>query len=114
MLVLPYVFGAELWPTPIRSFGSAMSQGFHWLFYYGISRALPDLLSQTHNWGAFIFFAAWCFVTLIYVYFVVPETAGLGLEDFDWLFKQPLWRAYRSAKELKARREHTIESYEVG
>jgi hypothetical protein len=28
---LPYLFGAELWPNKIRSFGGASSQCFHWL-----------------------------------------------------------------------------------
>ncbi|KAL5042327.1 general substrate transporter [Aspergillus fruticulosus] len=34
---LPYLFGAELWPTRIRSFGGALSQCFHWLFYFAIT-----------------------------------------------------------------------------
>jgi hypothetical protein len=89
------VFGAELWPTQIRSFGAALSQCFHWLFYFGISKGTPSLLASTDNWGAFIFYAAWCLVSIVYVYFVVPETAGQGLEKTDQLFEQPLWKAYR-------------------
>jgi hypothetical protein len=92
------VFGAELWPTQIRSFGAALSQCFHWLFFFGISKATPSLLARTNNWGAFLFFSAWCFVAIIYAYFVVPETAGQGLEKIDRLFEQPLWKAYKGQK----------------
>jgi len=56
LLILPYVFGGELWPNRIRSFGSALSQCFHWLFFYAMNVSLPSLLARTNNWGAFIFF----------------------------------------------------------
>lgn len=105
------MFGAEIWPTQIRSFGAALSQCFHWLFYFGINKATPSLLTQTNNWGAFIFFAGWCFVTLVYVYFVVPETAGKGLENIDRLFEQPLWMAYKGSKQQQ--RDAVIESWDV-
>ncbi|CCT75169.1 related to quinate transport protein [Fusarium fujikuroi IMI 58289] len=100
LLVLPYVFGAELWPNSIRSFGSALSQTFHWLFYFGINRATPSILSSMHNWGAFIFFAGWCLVAVIYVFFAVPETAGLPLEHIDALFECPWWQIRSKAKTL--------------
>ncbi|CAI7590046.1 unnamed protein product [Penicillium glandicola] len=98
LLILPYVFGAEVWPNHIRSFGAAISQCFHWLFFFGISKGTPSLLAKTNNWGAFLFFAAWCFISLLYAYFVIPETSREGIEDFDAIFEQPLWRAYRGTK----------------
>jgi hypothetical protein len=36
LLTLPYVFGGELWPNHLRSFGGALSQTFHWLFIYAM------------------------------------------------------------------------------
>ncbi|KAG9250814.1 general substrate transporter [Emericellopsis atlantica] len=96
LLILPYVFGGELWPNRLRSFGSALSQTFHWLFYYGMNAAMPNILSQMDNWGAFIFFAGWCFVALLYVFFMVPEIAGLSMEEMDAIFKGPWFNAWRS------------------
>lgn len=98
LLILPYVFGAELWPNRIRSFGSALSQMFHWLFFYGVNAGTPSILSKMDNWGAFIFFAGWCFIALIYVYLMVPEVAGLSMEEMDALFNGPWFNAYRRAK----------------
>lgn len=95
LLILPYVFGAELWPNHLRSFGSALSQTFHWLFFYGINKATPVILAETDNWGAFIFFAGWCFVSLIYVFVMVPETSGQKLENLDELFTGS-WFAFGS------------------
>lgn len=100
LLVLPYVFGAEVWPNHLRSFGAALAQTFHWFFFFGINRGVPSLLSRTDDWGAFLFFAGWCFLSLVYVFLVVPETAGLSLEQTDALFKGPWLIAYRSKKTL--------------
>lgn len=106
LLTLPYVFGGELWPNRIRSFGAAISQGFHWLFHYAMSFALPSLLSRTNNWGAFIFFAAWCFVALLYVYLLVPEIAGLSVEEIDQIFSGP-WKVFGN-KSTRRRQEPSV------
>lgn len=98
LLTLPYVFGGELWPNDIRSFGAAFGQTFHWLFSYAMGYGLPSLLDATHNWGAFIFFASWCFVALLYVFFVVPEIAGLSSGEIEQVFQGSWFKAYRSAK----------------
>lgn len=89
LLTLPYVFGGELWPNRIRSFGAALSQTFHWIFHYAMTFAFSALLDRTHDWGAFVFFAAWCAGALIYVYLLVPEIAGLSVEEIDRIFKGP-------------------------
>ncbi|KAF4930548.1 Quinate permease [Colletotrichum fructicola] len=98
LFILPYVFGGELWPTRIRSFGGAVGQTFHWLFLYAIKFSLPSLLSSTHNWGAFIFFAGWCFIALIYVYLMIPEVSGLSVEEIDAIFRGPWFNAYKHFK----------------
>ncbi|OBT94109.1 hypothetical protein VE01_06981 [Pseudogymnoascus verrucosus] len=95
LLILPYVFGAELWPDRIRSFGGALGATFHWLFIYGFQYGLPSLLAKTDNWGAFLFFACWCFISLCYAYLMVPEIAGLSVEEIDALFKGPWFNAFR-------------------
>lgn len=99
LYTLPYLFGAELWPNKIRSFGGALSQCFHWLFYFAITKATPSILSSMDNWGAFLFFFAWCLVALIYTFFFVPETAGMSLEQMDRIFQQPM-RKMRTAGRL--------------
>ncbi|KAF9630259.1 putative mfs quinate transporter protein [Lasiodiplodia theobromae] len=113
LLVLPYVFGAELWPNNIRSFGSALTQTFHWLFYFGVNKGTPSMLSSMHNWGTFLFFAGWCFVALVYVFFAVPETAGLSLEQLDALFEGPFWQM-RSKAKVQRKRMDVTDSQEVG
>jgi hypothetical protein len=113
LLSLPYIFGAELWPNGIRSFGSALSQTFHWLFFFAILRATPSILSSMDNWGAFIFFAGWCVISLVYVFFSVPETAGLSIEQLDAVFRGPWYKAYLSSKHQQQRGLVTLDGLYV-
>lgn len=86
-----------------------MSQTFHWLFIYAVKYSIPSLLKTTDNWGAFLFFAGWCFLALIYVFFMVPEISGLSVEEIDYLFKGSWFNAYK-----RARRHPVIDSVEDG
>ncbi|KAL4871461.1 hypothetical protein BDV12DRAFT_194520 [Aspergillus spectabilis] len=101
LLILPYIFVSELWPNQIRSFGAALTQCFHWLFLFGVNKGVPSLLSSTNNWGAFLFFAGWCFLALVYVFVSVPETAGVPLEKLDELFEGPWWNQWRRSKSAR-------------
>lgn len=83
---LPYIFGSELYPSRVRALGTSLSGGFHWLFYFAITKATPGLLSGMHVWGCFIFWGAWCAVSWIYGFIMVPETSGRSLESMDSLF----------------------------
>jgi hypothetical protein len=86
-----------------------MGQIFHWLFIYAFSFGLPSLLANTDNWGAFIFFAGSCFISLIYVYLTVPEVAGLSVEEIDGVFKGPWFDAYKRSRSADT---EVLESYQ--
>lgn len=49
------------------------------------------------TWGAFLFFAVWCLIALVYSYVVVPETAGKALENIDELFERPWYLMRKNA-----------------
>lgn len=110
LLTLPYVFGAEIWPNQIRSFGSGLTQFFHWFFAFGVSKGMPGILSDMDNWGAFIFFAGWCFIALVYVFFTVPELAGHPVERLDELFEGPWYQVYKKARGWEANVVEAVES----
>ncbi|KAF9879322.1 hypothetical protein CkaCkLH20_02865 [Colletotrichum karsti] len=98
LYLLPYIFGGELWPNRIRSFGGALSQTFHWLFIYGMQYSMPSILSSFNQWGAFLFFGAWCVVALLYTYFMIPEVSGLTVEEIEETFKGSWFNAYKTTK----------------
>jgi hypothetical protein len=67
-----------------------------------MNAAMPNILSQMDDWGAFIFFAGWCFIALIYVYLMVPEIAGLSMEEMDALFRGPWFNAWKRSRKPDA------------
>ncbi|KAK1536633.1 uncharacterized protein CCOS01_01953 [Colletotrichum costaricense] len=104
---IPYLVSAEVFPIRIRSLCVSVLMAFHWAFYFGCSRAMPSLLAATERYGAFIFFASICSVSLVYVYLAMPETSGRSLESMENLFNRPWYTVYKvaypKAEDLAAR-----------
>ncbi|KAI1761668.1 general substrate transporter [Hypoxylon sp. FL1150] len=94
---IPYLVSAEVFPVRIRSLNVSILMAFHWAFYFGCSRAMPSLLAATDRYGAFVFFASICCISLVYVYFAMPETAGRSLESMDSLFQRPWYTVHKVA-----------------
>jgi hypothetical protein len=42
---------------------------------------------ESTGWGAYAFFAFFCLLSLLWVYWFVPETMGKSLEEMDHVFK---------------------------
>jgi hypothetical protein len=42
---------------------------------------------QTWKWGTYIFFAVFLAVSIVWIYFFLPETKGATLEEMDRVFK---------------------------
>ncbi|ATY65906.1 General substrate transporter [Cordyceps militaris] len=101
LALVPYIFGSEIWPNRIRSFGGAMSQTFHWLFIYAMQYSMPSILSAFHQWGAFLFFGAWCVVAIIYTFLMVPEVSGLTVEEIEDTFKGSWFVAYQTSRQRR-------------
>lgn len=59
---------------------------------------MPSILSSFNQWGAFLFFAAWCAVAILYTYLMIPEVSGLNVEEIEEIFKGPWFKAYRTAR----------------
>ncbi|KAK7924025.1 quinate permease [Apiospora marii] len=94
---IPYLVSAEIFPLRIRSLNVAVGMAVHWANYFGCSRAMPSLLVGTNRYGAFVFFCSVCVVSLGYVFFAMPETAGRSLESMDKLFEQPWYKVHKIA-----------------
>jgi sugar porter (SP) family MFS transporter len=117
---IPYLVSAEVFPIRIRSLNVSILMAFHWAFYFGCSRAMPSLLAATQRYGAFVFFACMCGISLVYVFFALPETSGRSLESMDKLFDRPWYKvreiAYPTPEDLginAARRDDEEDSIET-
>jgi hypothetical protein len=70
---------------------------FHFVNQYGNSRAVPQMLLPTSDGGlspagTFWLFTAITLMGLFWAWWFIPETAGLSLEQMDYLFTLKWWR----------------------
>ncbi|KAI5475107.1 hypothetical protein MNV49_001932 [Pseudohyphozyma bogoriensis] len=89
---LAWVVTAEIYPLSIRAKAMSMSTAANWLLNLIIGIVTPymvdsgagnaDLQSKVFFiWGGF------CVICFLFVYFVIPETRGLKLEQVDLLYR---------------------------
>jgi sugar porter (SP) family MFS transporter len=82
---VPWIYCAEIFPLRIRGIGMALCTATHWLFNFVIARAVPYMVSNI-GYGTYFVFATCLTLSIPFVYFFVPETKGLSLEEIDILF----------------------------
>jgi len=77
---------AEIFPLHINSTCCAITTCTQWAFQIVIAAMVPPLMA-TVGWVTYLMFGGFCFATLLWVHFCVPETRGLGVgKPMDELF----------------------------
>jgi hypothetical protein len=89
----PWVFGAEVMPTFVRAATQSIIAASNWLFAFAIARATPYMFEDM-KYGVYLFFASFMVVSIPIVYFIVPETAHIRLEEMSDLFALPPRKAH--------------------
>ncbi|KAH8201274.1 hypothetical protein TruAng_004591 [Truncatella angustata] len=82
---VPWAMPAEIFPSSLRAKGVSISSGSNWLNNFIIGLITPPLVQNT-GFGAYVFFAVFSLLSLVWAYFCVPETAGKTLEQMDEVF----------------------------
>lgn len=88
--VVPFVVAGEVFPLYVRAIGASLFTIILWGFNFILSLTWPRMLSALHPQGAFGFYAGWNVVGWFLVYFLLPETKQLTLEELDEVFDVPL------------------------
>ncbi|VBB79730.1 Putative permease [Podospora comata] len=97
---MQYLLTAELFPLRIRAFCTSLAMSFHFANQYGNTWAVPNMLLQLELGGispkgTFWSFAIVTILGAVWVFFMVPETAGRSLESMDSLFSLPWYKIGR-------------------
>lgn len=88
-----WILIAEIFPTRIRGRAMAASALLLWAANTLVSQTFPMinedpwLISVFHHAFPFWLYAAFCVVTVLFVWLVVPETKGKTLEEIELLWK---------------------------
>ncbi|PFH49383.1 hypothetical protein AMATHDRAFT_147771 [Amanita thiersii Skay4041] len=91
----PWVVSAEFFPQHVRTFTQALMAASNWLYGFVIARFTPQMFTAM-GYGVYIFFASLMILSIVYVFFFIPETKLVPLERMDDLFAPGLtpWRAH--------------------
>lgn len=98
----PWVYNSEMFDQNVRTLAQAFAAANNWFWNFLVARFTPQMFA-TMGYGVYFFFASLMLCSIIFVWFLLPETKGLPLESMDRLF----------AKELSARKAHGIVMEEI-
>ena len=77
---IPWLYPPEIMPLSIRAKGASLSTATNWAFNWLVGEITP-VLQEVIQWRLYLMHAFFCTVSVVVVYFVYPETKGVGLED---------------------------------
>jgi MFS family permease len=83
---VPWVYPSEIFPMEIKEKALSTSVFSQWMANFVIAQIVQRLIASIGIGYTFLFFSAFLFFAIFYVYFFVPETKGVPLEDMDKLF----------------------------
>ncbi|KAF7171289.1 hypothetical protein CNMCM5623_003716 [Aspergillus felis] len=109
----PWVMNSEMFEPNMRSLAQACAAASNWLWNFLISRFTPQMFAKM-EYGVWFFFASLMVLSIVFVFFLIPETKGIPLESMDALFEsKPIWRAHETVlarlREDEERFRHDIE-----
>jgi sugar porter (SP) family MFS transporter len=80
-----WILIAEIWPLSTRPYGTALGGSSNWMNNFIIGQITPDLLERI-TYGTYILFGLVICLGAVFIWFFVPETKRLTLEEMDTIF----------------------------
>ncbi|KAB8260194.1 sugar transporter [Aspergillus pseudonomiae] len=80
-----WVIPSEIFPPGVRSQAVGIAIGTNWLSNFIVALITPRML-ESIEFGTFYFFLAFCVFLVVWVYFFLPETNGVPIEEMDKVF----------------------------
>ncbi|KAH8729033.1 quinate permease [Phaeosphaeriaceae sp. PMI808] len=80
-----WILIAEIWPLSTRPYGTALGGSSNWMNNFIIGQITPTLLEKI-TFGTYILFGLLIILGAAFIWFFVPETKRLTLEEMDTIF----------------------------
>ncbi|GAB2303054.1 Transcription factor stp1 [Dionaea muscipula] len=105
---LGWLVPSEIFPLEIRSAAQSINVSVNMLFTFVVAQAFLAMLCHL-KFGLFLFFAFFVIVMTVFVYFFLPETKGVPIEEMSLVWRNhPFWGKFIPDEDLP-RGAHNIE-----
>lgn len=95
--IVPWMYSPEVTPLHVRHIGTSLAVGTEWLMTFVVVKVGP-IGVQNVGWRFYLLFCVFNVVQVIFVYFAVRETKGLTLEEIDYVWAKPAYKAEMEAR----------------
>lgn len=98
---LGWLVPSEIFPLEIRSAGQSINVSVNLFFTFVIAQAFLAMLCH-FKFGIFLFFAGWVLIMTLFVYFFLPETKNVPIEEMEQVWRQhPFWGRFIPEQEKR-------------
>jgi len=80
-----WIIVAEIWPLSNRPYGIALGASSNWMNNFIVGQVTPDMIAGI-TYGTYLVFGILTFMGAAFIWFYVPETKRLTLEEMDVIF----------------------------
>ncbi|CAN6453352.1 unnamed protein product [Victoria cruziana] len=84
---LGWLVPSEIFPLEIRSAGQSINVSTNLLFTFAIAQAFLAMLCH-FKFGLFFFFAGWVLVMTTFIFFFLPETKNVPIEEMILVWRK--------------------------
>lgn len=88
MGTVPWIVNSEIYPLRYRGTGGGIAAVANWSSNLVVSETFLTLTEVLGSAGTFLLFAGFSFLGLVAIYFLVPETKGLHIEEVEKLLQE--------------------------
>ncbi|KAK9352214.1 hypothetical protein V1523DRAFT_414690 [Lipomyces doorenjongii] len=90
-----WVYPPEIMPVRLRAKAVSLSTSTVWALSYALGFAVPPLF-RAISWRIFFIFGSFNLAACIHVWFQIPETKHVSLEEMDEIFEhgEPIWQSF--------------------
>lgn len=80
-----WIIVAEIWPLSNRPYGIALGASSNWMNNFIVGQVTPSMISNI-SYGTYLVFGILTYMGAAFIWFFVPETKRLTLEEMDVIF----------------------------
>lgn len=87
LLTMPFTMVSEVYPQNVRGFAAGLSTSFGFILCFIVVKLYPTMVDSIGDVAVFSFYGCVAMMSVVFLYFFMPETRGKSLEEIEKMFK---------------------------